>query len=108
MPTTSTSGPRCPTWATHLIDSKSPELVSQGQVFTHTFIFGAYDGHVIFYEPMITLPYLQSRPDTCVPIKQPQAWETAGYYPTRYCIRYRADDERYTVSLEDFVRRTAD
>jgi hypothetical protein len=47
---------------------------------------------------MITLPYLQSRPDTCVPIKQPQAWEAAGYYPTRYCIRYLADDERYTVS----------
>ena len=77
-------------------------------MFTHTFIFGAYDGHVIFYEPMITLLYLQSRPDTCVPIRQPQAWETEGYYPTRYCIRYRADDERYTVSLEDFVHRAAD
>jgi hypothetical protein len=101
-------GAAVPDMGNHLIDSKSPELVSQGQVFTHTFIFGAYDGHVIFYEPMITLPYLQSRPDTCVPIKQPQAWETAGYYPTRYCIRYRADDERYTVSLEDVVRRTAD
>jgi hypothetical protein len=95
-------GAAVPDMGNHLIDSKSPELASQGQVFTHTFTFGAYDGHVIFYEPMITLPYLQSRPDTCVPIKQPQAWETAGY-----CIRYRADDERYTVSLEDFARRTA-
>jgi hypothetical protein len=69
---------------------------------------GYYDGHVTFYEPMVTLAYLQTRPDSCVPIKQPQAWETEGYYPTTYCIRYLADDERYTVSLEDFIRRAAD
>jgi hypothetical protein len=56
---------------------------------------------------MITLAYLQTRPSACVPVKQPQAWETEGYYPTTYCIRYLADDERYTVSLEDFVHRTA-
>ena len=49
-------GAAVPDMGNHLIDAKSPELVSQGQVFTHTFIFGAYDGHVIFYEPMITLP----------------------------------------------------
>lgn len=56
---------------------------------------------------MITLAYLESRPDECVPIKQPQAWATEGYYPTTYCIRYLADERRYTVSLEDFVHRTA-
>jgi hypothetical protein len=57
---------------------------------------------------MITLAYLQSRPDLCVPIKQPEAWATGGYYPTTYCIRHLPDDERFTVSLEDFVHRTAD
>ena len=101
-------GAAVPDMGNHLIDSKSPELVVDGQAFTHTFIFGAYDGQITFYEPMITLAYLQTRPDLCVPIKQPQAWETEGYYPTSYCIRYLADDERYTVSLEDFVRRTSD
>jgi hypothetical protein len=101
-------GAAVPDMGNHLIDSKSPELVAAGQAFTHTFIFGAYDGHVTFYEPMITLAYLQTRPDLCVPIKQPQAWATEGYYPTAYCIRYLADDERYTVSLEDFVRRAAE
>ena len=65
----------------HLIDSKSPELAPGGPPFTHTFIFGAYDGQITFYEPMITLAYLESRPDTCVPIKQPQAWATEGHYP---------------------------
>jgi hypothetical protein len=101
-------GAAVPDMGNHLIDSQSPELVVAGREFTHTFIFGAYDGHVTFYEPMVTLAYLESRPDVCVPIKQPQAWETEGYYPTAYCIRYRAEEARYTVSLEDFVRRTAD
>ena len=97
-----------PDMGNHLINSKSPELVAGGPAFTHTFIFGAYDGQITFYEPMITLAYLETRPDLCVPIKQPQAWATAGYYPTTYCIRHLADDERYTVSLEEFVHRTAE
>jgi hypothetical protein len=100
-------GAAVPDMGNHLIDSKSPELVTQGTLFTHTFIFGAYDGHVSFYEPMITRAYLESRPDLCVPIKQPQAWQIEGYYPTNYCIRYMADDKRYTVSLEEFVHRPA-
>ena len=101
-------GASVPDMGNHLIDSKSPELVVAGREFTHTFIFGAYDGQVTFYEPMITLAYFQTRPDLCVPIKQPQAWQADGWYPTTYCIRHLADDERYTVSLEDFVSRTAD
>ena len=101
-------GAAVPDMGNHLVDSRTPELVTEGRAFTHTFIFGAYDGQITFYEPMITLAYLQTRPDLCVPIKQPQAWETEGYYPTSYCIRYLADGERYTVSLEDFVHRTAE
>jgi hypothetical protein len=101
-------GAAVPDMGNHLIDSKTPELVEPGPEFTHTFIFGAYDGQVTFYEPMITLAYLQSRPDLCTPIKQPAAWEAAGAYPTVYCIRHHPDDERYTVSLEDFVRRNAE
>lgn len=101
-------GAAVPDMGNHLIDSRTPELVEKGRAFTHTFIFGAYDGHVIFYEPMVTLAYLQTRPSSCVPIKQPEAWETAGWYPTTYCIRHLPDEERYTVSLEDFVERTAD
>ena len=71
----------------------------------HSFVFGAYDGKVTFYEPMITL-VLPEPARSCVPIKQPEAWATEGYYPTPYCIRHLEDDKRYTVSLEDFVHRT--
>lgn len=101
-------GAAVPDMGNHLIDSKSPELAENGPPFTHTFIFGAYDGHVTFYEPMITRAFLESRPDTCAAIKLPQAWELKGYYPTQYCMRYHNSEGRYTVSLEGFKFRETD
>jgi hypothetical protein len=94
-----------PDMGNHLIDSKTPELAKGGPPFTHTFIYGAYDGHITFLEPMITHAYLASNPNVCAPIKQPQGWEIAGAYPTRYCIRYVAARQAYDVSIEDFVSR---
>ena len=92
----------------HLIDSHTPELAeADPEPFTHTWIFGAYDGQITFYEPMITREYLLSRPDGCTPIKQPTAWQRAGWYPTEYCIRYSEPDDAYTVSLEEMVYREA-
>lgn len=99
-----------PRMGNHLLDPNSPELLprppkGKGKAFTHTFIHGAYDGHIIFYEPMITVAYLQSHPKTCVPIKQPSAHESSGYYPTEYCMRYERSSGNYTVSLEGFEKR---
>jgi len=31
----------------------------------------------------------------------------SGGYPTTYCIRYRAEEGMYTLTLEGFVRRAA-
>jgi hypothetical protein len=93
----------------HLIDLRTPELADpQQQAFTHTWIYGAYGGRITFYEPMITLAYLLSRPDHCAPIRQPEAWAQAGYYPTEYCIRYHQRRGVYTVSLEGLVLRAAE
>ena len=92
----------------HLIDSKTPELAKENPTpFTHTWIFGAYDGQVTFYEPMITRDFLLGKPNGCTPIKQPKAWAQAGYYPTRYCIRYSGKHDNYTVSLEGLMQRQA-
>lgn len=96
-----------PNMGNHLIDVTSPELADPPARFTHTFIYGSYDGHVIFFEPMITTEYLLSNPDECVPIKLPEAWEVAGYYPTQYCMRYLEDEASYAISLEGFVHRDA-
>jgi hypothetical protein len=90
----------------HLIDSLTPELGTPPQPFTHTFIFGAYDGHVIFHEVMVTRSFLEMGTDGCADIKRPQAWETAGYYPTRYCFRHEADGA-VKIFMKDFVMREA-
>ncbi len=92
----------------HLIDVRTPELADPPKRgFTHTWIYGAYDGRITFYEPMITLAFLMSRPAVCTPIREPKAWARAGYYPTRYCIRYRRDSGATTVSLEGMIQRAA-
>ena len=89
----------------HWADRTSPEF--NGGTFTQTFILGSYDAKITFYEPMISLAYLQTRPSHCQAIKQPEKFQSAGYYPTRYCIRYHHAGDKYTVSLENFVRRVA-
>ena len=91
----------------HLLLSTSPELGDPPADFTQTFIFGSYDGHIIFYEPMIAASVFTHSLDECYEIAQPTAWEVAGPYPTRYCMRYLPDEEAYAVSLESFVRRDA-
>ncbi|MBI3546934.1 MAG: hypothetical protein HY081_10180 [Gammaproteobacteria bacterium] len=85
----------------HLVDTTSGEY--HGQPFGESFAFGSYDGKVTFWEPVISKPYLEALPFVCKEIKQPQAYQESGYYPKRYCIRYRAKRQDYTVSLENFV-----
>jgi hypothetical protein len=93
----------------HLIDKATPELARENpKPLTHTWVYGTYDGHITFYEPMITRAYLLSRPNGCHPIKRPKAWERAGNYPTVYCIRYSGEHKSYTISLEGMVRRQAE
>ncbi|HSS62977.1 MAG TPA: hypothetical protein VLS27_00965 [Gammaproteobacteria bacterium] len=92
----------------HLIDSTSREFAKPPRKFTHTWIFGAYDGRITFYEPMITREFFMTRPNMCAAIKQPSAWQIGGYYPTRYCIRYHPRADKYTVSLEGLEYRKAE
>jgi hypothetical protein len=89
-----------PRMGNHLLDSQSPEL-KDSLPFTNTFIYGAYDGELIFWEPMITLDFLQNTRDACLAIRQPSTFQRAGYYPTEYCVRQDQQGNR-TVSLERF------
>jgi hypothetical protein len=84
----------------HLLDSKSPEI-KDSVPFTRTFIYGAYDGELIFWEPMITHEFLLRTKDACFGVRQPAAFRQSGYYPTRYCLRQNEDGGR-TVTLEGF------
>jgi len=91
----------------HLIDSKTPELANPPAEFTHTWIFGAYDGSIIFHETMATHAFMSAKPQLCADIKLPQAWAQAGWYPTRYCFRHEEASGRLKVFMEGFVRREA-
>ena len=91
----------------HLIDTQTPELGDPPVTFTHTWIFGAYDGRVIFHETMATQAFLASGQDLCADIKQPEARAQAGYYPTRYCFRNEAPGGRLKVFMEGFVLHPA-
>jgi hypothetical protein len=94
-----------PAMGNHLIDLGGREF--QGERFTRSWIYGVYGGRVTFYEEMVSLPYLLSRPDICMAIKSPPAVAVSGYYPTQRCVRYDAGADAYVVALEGFVQRQA-
>jgi hypothetical protein len=98
-------GAVAPAMGNHLIDQTSPEF--HGNKFTRTWIYGVYDGRVTFYEEMVARDYLLSQPTTCFALKSPSAVAIRGYYPTQSCIRYLAQVNEYTVSMEGFTLREA-
>lgn len=98
-------GAAAPAMGNHLVDVEGPEF--KGQKFTRSWIYGAYDGRVTFYEEMVDRAYLLSRPASCFPIVSPNAVALGGYYPTRSCVRYAPESDSYTVSIEEFVLRQA-
>jgi hypothetical protein len=87
-----------PNMGVHWVDSTSSEF--RGKPFTATFIYGFYHGKMLFVEPMITLAFLQTHPDVSFDVKQPAAFQTSGYYPTRWSIHYDSNKKEYTVALE--------
>jgi hypothetical protein len=96
---------RIPAMGTHFIDVTTPEL--NGGTFTQTFLFGSYQHQVIFYEPMITLDYLLSKPQATIPVKQPAAFQQSGYYPKNYRIVYDEKRKEYQVYLADLTLQEA-
>lgn len=92
-----------PYMGNHLIDPASAEF--NGQRFTRTFIYGAYDGEITFYEPMITRQSMMEQPNGCTAIRLPAAFKESGYYPTKYCTEFDAKQKVYKVFMQDFVYR---
>lgn len=91
----------------HLVDVKDPEIADPSLGFSSTFIYGAYDGKLIFLEPMVSYKLLSSRPQHCRPVRAPEAYAVGGYYPASYCVRHDAATGTYRVTLEGLVRREA-
>jgi hypothetical protein len=94
-----------PMMGVHWSDVRSPELQAMlghpenYQPFTKTFIYGSWNGRFIFYEPMVTLAYLQSNSDFSSDIPVPQLYPEPGYFPTSYKVTYDAQAKEYRVAL---------
>ena len=74
--------------------------------FTHTMIYGSYDGRVNFIEPMVTLAVLQAGGTITIPYAQPAQFAKAGkWYPTIYKIYQDQQTKKHYVTLSDFVKR---
>jgi hypothetical protein len=94
-----------PAMGNHLVDPAAPEF--QGEPFTRAWIYGSYDGRVIFYEEMVAQSWLQSKPDACFDIKTPPEVAVSGYYPNTTCSRFIPATGRTEITLEDFRYREA-
>ncbi len=92
-----------PRMGAHWYDTTAVEF--HGQPFTSTFIYGFYDGRMIFDEPMVTVAYLMSHPDHSEQLKLPAVYPTSAYYPTTYSVTYDATAGTYKVSLGGLMMR---
>ena len=98
-------GRTVPMMGRHWSDPTSSEFTSGG-TFTHTLIYGSYDGKVSFVEPMFTKALLVPSVSIEQAIKQPASYEVAGkYFPTTYAISYNAASREYLISLKGMVLR---
>lgn len=92
-----------PSVGTHWGDTLAGEL--HGKPFTATFVYGFYNGEMIFLEPMVALSLLGKEPSFSGVVKQPPAVQREGYYPSRYTVEYNRKDSTVTVALEGLTLR---
>jgi hypothetical protein len=92
-----------PRMGSHWVNPLSKEL--QGQAFTSTFLYGSYDGRLVFAEPMIAKSFLETKTNLTELIKLPAKYARNAYYPTKYSVRYDPIAKEYTVALEGMTLR---
>lgn len=90
----------------HWLDSRSPEL--NGKRFTSTFIYGYYNGEMIFLEPMITREFLMDFGEINQELSLPNKYAIEGYYPKKYTVKYDVSKKLYRIVMKDLVLRTTD
>jgi hypothetical protein len=106
-PTYVPTGEVVPHMGHHWVDVTSPEI-SGGQMFTHTYIIGSYDGQITYFEPMITSEFLLTKPSVTVPLVQPQAFQRDGWYPLNYKIEWTDRPGKYTIALTGLTWHTGE
>ncbi|GAB4457798.1 MAG: DUF5602 domain-containing protein [Armatimonadaceae bacterium] len=91
-----------PTQGAHWFNPTAPEHSGAG--FSHTLLYGFYNGRMVFLEPRVTQSMAQSVTDVSQPIPQPQVYPKPGLYPTTYRVRREANGD-ISILLENLVQR---
>lgn len=92
-----------PRMGAHWIDPKAPEF--NGKPFKATFIYGFYNGKMVFVEPMVTIAFLKTKPEMSSELKLPKCYPERGYYPTNYSISYNNTSREYSLALGNLTQR---
>lgn len=95
-------GTEVPRMGAHAINPAADEFHGRG--FRRTFIYGFYDGRLVFIEPMVSKAFLEERPDLTEPVPVPARYASPGYYPTHYSVRYDPARRIYLIALEGLRR----
>lgn len=90
-----------PRMGVHWLDPASPEL--NGQIFTATFVYGSWNGVMIFQEPMITRAFLLSKSAFDRPVGTPAQLQRGNYMPRAYRVYWDEGTKEYRVALNDIV-----
>lgn len=91
-------GTEVPKMGAHAIDTTAPEF--NKLPFGKTFIYGFYDGRMIFLEPMVSKAFLENKPNATDRIKLPKTYSLHAYYPAQYSVKYNEDQREFVISLE--------
>lgn len=92
-----------PRMGAHWIDPTAPEF--NGKPFKATFIYGFYNGKMVFVEPMVTIAFLKTKPEMTSGLKLPKCYPERGYYPTNYSISYNSMSKEYTLAIGNLTFR---
>ena len=72
--------------------------------FTHTMIWGSFNGQFIFLEPMATRAFLLTGQNVSMPFGQPAQYQQAKtYHPTKYNIYRSGKKDKIYITLSAFV-----
>jgi hypothetical protein len=109
LPPAPAPAPAVPNMGVHWSNLAAPELQPPGSPqyapFSHTFIYGSWNGSFIFAEPMITRAFLLTKPDITVPVSPIPRDARMGIVTTSYRIRWDAKAREYRIALSGLSAR---
>lgn len=98
--------PPVPMMGLHLVHMDAPELrAHHPEPFLQTFLYGTWDGRLIFVEPMISMELLSGEPDSTFAVPLAERYDPQGYYPAAYSVRWDAAEAKYRIALNDLQWR---